>query len=81
MAKSWEGNVPGLVYVVDDDASFRRAIERRLKLAGHEVLAYSSSQELLDNLPDESSPGCILLDVQMPGLSGPELQVRLSDLG
>jgi FixJ family two-component response regulator len=69
------------VYVVDDDYSFRTAIERRLKMAGHEVLAYPSSQALLDNLPDESRPGCILLDVRIPGLSGPGLQVRLNDLG
>ncbi len=72
--------MPGLVYVVDDDASFRTAIERRLKNAGYEVVAYPSAQRLLDNLPDESRPSCILLDVQIPGLSGPDLQARLSDL-
>jgi RNA polymerase sigma factor (sigma-70 family) len=72
--------MPGIVYVVDDDASFRTAIERRLKNAGYEVVAYPSAQRLLDNLPDESRPGCILLDVQIPGLSGPDLQARLSDL-
>lgn len=73
--------MPGVVYVVDDDASFRTAVERRLKIAGYEVVAYPSAQQLLDNLPDESGPSCILLDVQIPGLSGPDLQVRLSDLG
>ena len=72
--------MPGVVYVVDDDASFRTAIERRLKNAGYEVVAYPSAQRLLDNLPDESRPSCILLDVQIPGLSGPDLQARLSDL-
>jgi RNA polymerase sigma factor (sigma-70 family) len=72
--------MPGIVYVVDDDASFRTAIERRLKNAGYEVVAYPSAQRLLDNLPDESRPSCILLDVQIPGLSGPDLQARLSDL-
>ena len=70
-----------LVHVVDDDASFRTAIERRLKKAGYEVATYSSAQHLLDRLPDESGPGCILLDVRIPGLSGPELQGRLSELG
>jgi FixJ family two-component response regulator len=73
--------MPGVVYVVDDDASFRTAVERRLKNAGYEVVAYPSAQQLLDNLPDESGPSCILLDVQIPGLSGPDLQARLSDLG
>ncbi|PSO21444.1 response regulator [Bradyrhizobium sp. MOS003] len=73
--------MPGLVYVVDDDESFRRAIERRLKLVGYEVVAYASAQDLLDDLPDAEEPGCILLDVQIPGLSGPELQARLVELG
>jgi FixJ family two-component response regulator len=73
--------VPGVVHVVDDDASFRTAIERRLKKAGYEVATYQSAQHLLDRLPDETSPGCILLDVRIPGLSGPELQGRLSELG
>jgi FixJ family two-component response regulator len=70
-----------LVHVVDDDASFRTAIERRLKLAGYEVETYSSAQQLLDTLPGVEKPGCILLDVQIPGLSGPELQGRLIELG
>jgi RNA polymerase sigma factor (sigma-70 family) len=69
------------IHVVDDDASFRTAIERRLKKAGYEVSTYQSAQHLLDRLPSESEPGCILLDVRIPGLSGPELQGRLSQLG
>ena len=73
--------MPGRVHVVDDDASFRTAMERRLKKAGYEVATYPSAQHLLDRLPSESVPGCILLDVRIPGLSGPELQERLSELG
>lgn len=73
--------MPGCVHVVDDDDSFRTAIERRLKLAGYQVATYPSAQQLLDRLPEESKPGCILLDVQIPGLSGPELQGRLNELG
>jgi RNA polymerase sigma factor (sigma-70 family) len=73
--------VPGVVHVVDDDASFRTAIERRLKKAGFEVATYPSAQHLLDRLPDQRGPGCILLDVRIPGLSGPELQGRLNELG
>jgi FixJ family two-component response regulator len=69
------------VHVVDDDASFRTAIERRLKQAGYEVVTYPSGQHLLDRMPSESEMGCILLDVRIPGLSGPELQRRLSELG
>jgi FixJ family two-component response regulator len=70
-----------MVHVVDDDASFRTAIERRLKEAGYAVATYPSAQLLLDHLPDEKEPGCILLDVRIPGLSGPELQGRLNELG
>jgi RNA polymerase sigma factor (sigma-70 family) len=73
--------VPAVVHVVDDDASFRTAIERRLKKAGYEVATYPSAQHLLDRLPDQRGPGCILLDVRIPGLSGPELQGRLGELG
>lgn len=73
--------MPGLVHVVDDDASFRTAIERRLKLAGYDVATYPSAQQLLDRLPDNGRLGCVLLDVRIPGLSGPELQNRLSELG
>lgn len=71
----------GTVHVVDDDASFRRAVERRLKKAGYDVLTYANARELLDHLPDERQPACILLDVRIPELSGPELQCRLSELG
>jgi RNA polymerase sigma factor (sigma-70 family) len=71
----------GTVHVVDDDASFRTAIERRLKQAGYAVSTYPSAQQLLDKPPSESEPGCILLDVRIPDLSGPELQDRLSQLG
>jgi len=69
------------VHIVDDDASFRTAIERRLRKAGYEVATYPSAQHLLDCLPNESELACILLDVRIPGLSGPELQERLSELG
>jgi RNA polymerase sigma factor (sigma-70 family) len=73
--------MPGTVHVVDDDASFRTAIERRLKKAGYAVTTYPSSQQLLDSLPDERGPGCIILDVRIPDLSGPDLQDRLTLLG
>jgi FixJ family two-component response regulator len=73
--------LPALIHIVDDDDSFRTAMERRLKLAGYQVATYPSAQQLLDRLPDENEPNCILLDVQIPGLSGPELQKRLNELG
>jgi FixJ family two-component response regulator len=73
--------VTGTVHIVDDDASFLTAMERRLKVAGYDVLTYPSASQLLDRLPDESAPGCILLDVQIPDVSGPDLQDRLGKLG
>ena len=69
------------MHIVDDDESFRKAIERHLRYAGYEVETYASAQHLLDRLPSESEPGCILLDVRLPGLTGPELQERLRELG
>jgi len=73
--------MPGFVHIVDDDASFRTAIGRRLRRAGHEVATYASGQHLLERLPSENVPSCILLDVQIPGLDGAAVQSRLSELG
>jgi len=73
--------VQACVHVVDDDASFRNAMERRLKQAGYEVATYALAQHLLDSMPSESVPSCILLDVQIPGVNGVTLQTRLSELG
>ena len=69
------------VHIVDDDASFRTALERRLRRAGYDVATYPTAQQLLNDLWDESGLGCIILDVRMPGLSGPELQTRLVERG
>jgi FixJ family two-component response regulator len=71
----------GMVHVVDDDASFRAALERRLRLAGYAVETYPSAEHLLNDLPGRNGLGCILLDVRLPGLSGPELQTRLVECG
>jgi RNA polymerase sigma factor (sigma-70 family) len=73
--------VTAVVHVVDDDESFRKAIGRLLRATGYDVQLYESAQQLLDQLPNEGRPSCILLDVQIPGLSGPELQDRLTKLG
>lgn len=71
----------GTVHIVDDDTSFLTAMARRLKVAGYDVLTYPSALQLLDRIPDEGQLGCILLDVQIPDISGPDLQDRLSKLG
>jgi FixJ family two-component response regulator len=67
-----------VVYVVDDDASFRVAICRLLRSAGYQAEAFGSAVELLSALPASIAASCILLDIRMPGLSGPELQARLA---
>jgi FixJ family two-component response regulator len=71
---------PPIVHVVDDDAAFRAAIARLLGASGYQVALYSSASELLEKLPD-GGPGCILLDVKMSGLNGPQLQERLGEIG
>jgi len=73
--------VQACVHIVDDDASFLVAMERRLRHAGYAVATYASALQLLVNLPTESIPSCILLDVRIPGLDGPALQKRLAELG
>jgi FixJ family two-component response regulator len=64
--------MPPTVHVIDDDDAFRASVVRLLSAAGYEVDAYASGDEFLARLPD--GPGCILLDVRMPGPSGLELQ-------
>jgi FixJ family two-component response regulator len=74
--------LPAVVHVVDDDVSFQTAIRRRLQLAGYEVQTYSSAEQFLDQQPsDNNRSGCVLIDVRIPGLSGPELQGRLHEAG
>jgi FixJ family two-component response regulator len=69
------------VHIVDDDATFRKTIAGRLQQFGYEAVTYPSAQHLLDRLPSDAAPSCILLDVRMPLMSGPELQERLGELG
>ena len=66
-----------LVYVVDDDPSVRRALTRLVRSAGHEVEAYGSAREFLEHACGERTPACVVLDVQLPDLSGLELQREL----
>jgi len=75
------GHLSGIVYVVDDDAIFRTAVQRRLETTGYRVVTYPSAEHVLQQRPDENETGCILLDVRMPGLSGPLLHSRLLELG
>ena len=71
---------PPLIHVVDDDESLRTALLRLLGAAGFEARGYASTGEfLLAPLPDR--PGCVLLDLRMPGPSGLDLQSALQQRG
>jgi RNA polymerase sigma factor (sigma-70 family) len=69
-----------IVHVVDDDASFRSAMGELLSVCGYKVLLYETAKRLLET-PLADGPACILLDVQMAGVSGPQLQDQLSSQG
>jgi RNA polymerase sigma factor (sigma-70 family) len=62
-----------VIHVVDDDDSFRTAVTRLLRAAGYEVRSYPTAGEFLLARRD-NTPGCLVLDVRMPGPSGLELQ-------
>ena len=72
--------LPPVIHVVDDDAAFRTMIARLLRASGYQIALYESAHRLLE-APSRANPGCILLDVRMPGMSGPELQARLTERG
>ena len=69
-------NKPPLVSVVDDDESVRESLPDLLRQVGYAVEAFSSAEAFLasDVVPDTS---CLLLDIAMPGMSGPDLQQEL----
>ncbi len=69
-----------VVFVVDDDPSVRRSTERLLRSAGFKVQTFGSAREFLDSHRSEG-PGCLVLDVRMPGLSGMDLQRELAQSG
>jgi len=70
-------NPDGTVFVVDDDPTMRKALARLCQSAGIRARMFASARELLDS-PAPESPACIVLDVQMPGLSGLDLQKELA---
>ena len=68
------------IFVIDDDADVRRALGRLMRSAGWSVESFGNAQDFLARLPYDEV-GCILLDVRMPGMSGPELQDRMLAMG
>jgi FixJ family two-component response regulator len=68
---------PELVYVVDDDPSIRKALERLLNLNTLEVRSFESAEVFLASTIPNRQVGCLLLDIRMPGMNGLELQKTL----
>ena len=70
------------VFIVDDDAAVRKSLVRLLHSAGYRSETFASAEEFLDRWEGDPAPGCVLLDIQMPGLDGLQLQQKLqtSDL-
>ena len=69
---------PPTVFIVDDDPSFRDSLQFLLESVGLGVRIFSSAQDFLDGAAPEA-PGCLLLDVRMPGMSGLDLQHELAE--
>ena len=65
------------VFLIDDDLSVRRGLSRLIRLAGFKVETFASAADFMES-PDRSGPGCIILDVKMPGLSGLGLQAEMA---
>jgi FixJ family two-component response regulator len=69
-----------LIAIVDDDDSIRRALSRLLRGSNFDVLTFASGQEFIDSLRGRR-PDCVILDFQMPGLTGGDVQRLLSLAG
>jgi FixJ family two-component response regulator len=69
-----------VIAIVDDDPSVRKGLERLIRSLGWQAETFASAQEFLDR-PRTEAPSCIVLDLQLPGLSGLELQKRMSEAG
>jgi FixJ family two-component response regulator len=66
-----------LVFVVDDDDSVRRALERLIRSAGHRVEVFASAREFLGNAGVGTRPACLVLDIELPDVNGLQLQREL----
>lgn len=72
--------IPPTVFVVDDDASHLASVVRLLRAADYQTLPFSSATDFLRERPVDA-PGCVLADLQMPGMSGMDLQDALAKTG
>lgn len=70
---------PGSVAVVDDDAAVRRALQRLLSAGGYRSDAFASAEHYLEHAGRHGHAGCLLLDIELPAMSGLELQTILAE--
>jgi len=68
------------VYIVEDDTSFRKSVQRLIHSFGFESVPFESANSFLAHA-DIRSPGCLLLDVQLPDIDGLALQLKLKEIG
>lgn len=68
------------IYIVDDDESVCRALKLHMVAYGFNVETFLSAEEFFNAVPD-NAPGCLILDIHMPGLNGWEVQQRLRKTG
>jgi len=73
--------VEAIVFVVDDDESMRQSLKNLIGSVGLEVKVFASAQEFLRSKLTTDVPGCLVLDVRLPGLSGLDLQKRMVEAG
>ena len=69
-----------VVFIVDDDVGVQRSLSRLIRAVGWTAEAFSSAREFMESQPS-SVAACALLDIQMPGLTGPELHAWMADTG
>src|SRR6201999_423390 len=78
MRGPWQSNA--VIAIVYDDPSVRKGLERLIRSLGWQAETFASAQEFLDR-PRTEAPGCLVLDLQLPGLSGLDLQKRMAEAG
>jgi FixJ family two-component response regulator len=78
MMRGTVSNARPTIFVVDDDAAVRDALKLLLRSVGQAVETFGSGQEFVDAY-SEDRPGCLVLDIRMPGMSGLELQQKLNE--
>ncbi len=70
-----------VVHIIDDDASLRGALDSLFRSTGLQTRQYESVAAFMEAPPSTAAPGCLVLDVRMPGMSGLDFQQRLEELG